>query len=97
MNHKRGNAYEGSGRTPEGGAETAAEEVFAEVEDAETRLPGDERDDKKDGEAADTLTPSPTAQENVQHDKGDSRTRNKPGDKPGNNPGNKPGTRSGRG
>ncbi|MFG2651458.1 hypothetical protein [Streptomyces sp. NPDC048436] len=60
MNHKRGDE-----QTPKH-AETAAEEVFDEVEDAETRLPGNERDREKDGEAADALTPNPSAQEDVQ-------------------------------
>lgn len=76
MNQKRRDVRDGGVRAPEQGpeqgaeqgAETAAEEVLDEVEDAETRLPGDERDDK-DGEAADTLTPSPEAQESVQRDK----------------------------
>ncbi|APY84734.1 hypothetical protein DCW30_03210 [Streptomyces alfalfae] len=48
-------------------AETAAEEVFDEVESAETRLPDDRRD-TDDGEAGDTLTPSPTAQEDIHRD-----------------------------
>lgn len=60
MNHKRDDE-----RTPKH-AETAAEEVFDEVEDAETRLPGSKRDREKDGEAADALTPNPAAQEDVQ-------------------------------
>jgi hypothetical protein len=53
-------------------AETAAEEVFDEVEAAETRLPGDRRDaDENDdnGEAGDTLTPSPKAQEAIHRNK----------------------------
>ncbi|MEV0123635.1 hypothetical protein AB0I16_19250 [Streptomyces sp. NPDC050703] len=52
-------------------AETAAEEVFDEVESAETRLPGDRRapdGDGDDGEAGDTLTPSPSAQEDIHRD-----------------------------
>ncbi|MEV7192601.1 hypothetical protein AB0N81_12495 [Streptomyces sp. NPDC093510] len=50
-----------------GPAQTAAEEVFQEAEDAETRpVPeDDERERAKDGEAGDTLTPSPTAQEDI--------------------------------
>lgn len=64
MHHERGGEHK-----PEEHARTAAGEVFDEVEDAQTRLPGSERDEKKrekkDGEAGDTLTPSPTAQEDV--------------------------------
>ncbi|MEU7041687.1 hypothetical protein AB0A77_11610 [Streptomyces varsoviensis] len=54
---------------PHGHAETAAEEVIDEVEDAEARGPlaEEEREAEKDGEAADTLTPSPKAQEDVQN------------------------------
>lgn len=55
-------------------AETAAEEVFDEAEDAETRVPGEERDSEKDGEAADALTPNPAAQEDVRHGDGDGDT-----------------------
>ncbi|MVO89509.1 hypothetical protein GPA10_33340 [Streptomyces sp. p1417] len=68
------NEYDASkaGRTSPEHSETAAEEVFDEIEDAETRLPGTERDEKKrekkDGEAGDTLTPSPSAQEDARHD-----------------------------
>ncbi|KOG87614.1 hypothetical protein [Streptomyces varsoviensis] len=54
---------------PHGHAETAAEEVIDEVEDAEARGPlaEEEREAEKGGEAADTLTPSPKAQEDVQN------------------------------
>ncbi|WP_051852236.1 hypothetical protein [Streptomyces aureocirculatus] len=69
--HKGGDAPK-SGHTSHEHAETAVEEIFDEVEDAETRLPGTERDKKKreqkDGEAGDTLTPSPTAQEDARRD-----------------------------
>ncbi|MET9800221.1 hypothetical protein [Streptomyces sp. NPDC006368] len=54
---------------PDHQPKTAAEEVLKEFEDAELRLDEDE-DDQRDGEAADTLTPSPTAQESVRKDKG---------------------------
>ncbi|MFK4070928.1 hypothetical protein [Streptomyces sp. NPDC029674] len=50
-------------------AQTAAEEVLEEVEDAETRpVPDERREHAKDGEAGDTLTPSPTAQEDIHRD-----------------------------
>lgn len=52
-------------------AQTAAEEVLEEVEDAEERpVPDERREHAKDGEAGDTLTPSPTAQEDIHEDKG---------------------------
>ncbi|MFH8793670.1 hypothetical protein [Streptomyces sp. NPDC017941] len=77
MHHERDHEHKGgqasaAGRTSHEHAETAAEEVFDEVEDAETRPAGTERDKKKrerkDGEAGDALTPSPTAQEDARHD-----------------------------
>ncbi|MFI1683082.1 hypothetical protein [Streptomyces sp. NPDC020607] len=47
-------------------AQTAAQEVLEEVEDAEERpVPDEEREHTKDGEAGDTLTPSPAAQEDI--------------------------------
>ncbi|MFJ8648855.1 hypothetical protein ACIRNI_22370 [Streptomyces sp. NPDC093546] len=51
--------------------ETATEEVLHEFEEAELRIGEGERDKRrrKDGEAADTLTPSPTAQESVRREK----------------------------
>ncbi|MFH8612640.1 aromatic acid exporter family protein [Streptomyces sp. NPDC018029] len=56
-------------------AQTAAEEVFEEVEDAETRpVPDERREHAKDGEAGDTLTPSPTAQEDIHRDTKDGTT-----------------------
>lgn len=64
MNHKHGHEHE-KDQEPKH-AETAAEEVFDEAEDAETRVPGQERDSKKDREAADALTPNPSAQDDVQ-------------------------------
>ncbi|CAM5512734.1 hypothetical protein SALBM135S_01272 [Streptomyces alboniger] len=64
MNHKK-NHDEKNGHH----AETAAEEVFDEVESAETRLPDDRRDADDNGEAGDTLTPSPEAQEEIHSDK----------------------------
>lgn len=66
MNDKRNHANKNDQH-----AETAAEEVFDEVESAETRLPGDRRahdGNGEDGEAGDTLTPSPTAQEDIHRD-----------------------------
>ncbi|MFI7321949.1 hypothetical protein [Streptomyces venezuelae] len=52
-------------------AQTAAEEVLEEVEDAEERpVPDKRREHAKDGEAGDTLTPSPAAQEDIHEDKG---------------------------
>lgn len=68
MNHKHGNE-DAKDQDPKH-AETAAEEVFDEAEDAETRVPGEERDSKKDGEAADALTPNPSAQDDVQRGHG---------------------------
>ncbi|MGW7067010.1 hypothetical protein ACWGII_07945 [Streptomyces sp. NPDC054855] len=68
MNHKHGNEREQDQKPKH--AETAAEEVFDEAEDAETRVPGGERDRKKDGEAADALTPNPSAQDDVQRGEG---------------------------
>ncbi|MFF9870437.1 MULTISPECIES: hypothetical protein [unclassified Streptomyces] len=50
---------------------TAEDEVLHEFEEAELRLDED-ADDTDDGEAADSLTPSPTAQESV-------RKKNTPG------------------
>ncbi|WP_228979241.1 hypothetical protein [Streptomyces sp. DH12] len=49
---------------------TATEEVLHEFEEAELRL-DDGRADEDDGEAADSLTPSPTAQESVRPDRQD--------------------------
>ncbi|MEU2564474.1 hypothetical protein ABZ626_34855 [Streptomyces longispororuber] len=46
-------------------ADTAADEVFEEAEDAATRHLGDDRDAERDSEAADTLTPSVGAQEDA--------------------------------
>ncbi|GAA3113881.1 hypothetical protein ACFQ0X_42430 [Streptomyces rectiviolaceus] len=46
-------------------AETAADEVFHEVEDAEIRLVDGGERPRKDGEAADALTPNEDAQEDV--------------------------------
>ncbi|WP_369215852.1 hypothetical protein [Streptomyces flavofungini] len=71
MNHKQTHADKhaehGKKHSGKGGnhAETAAEEVFDEVEAAETRLP----DHRHDGEAGDTLTPSPEAQEEIHENK----------------------------
>ncbi|MFF8382498.1 hypothetical protein [Streptomyces kanasensis] len=48
---------------------TATEEVLHEFEEAELRL-DDGQADEDDGEAADSLTPSPTAQESVRPDHG---------------------------
>ncbi|MDN3293300.1 hypothetical protein QWM81_04395 [Streptomyces ficellus] len=48
---------------------TATEEVLHEFEEAELRIGEGRRDDENDKEAADTLTPSQTAQESVQNDK----------------------------
>ncbi|KUH40227.1 MULTISPECIES: hypothetical protein [Streptomyces] len=49
---------------------TATDEVLHEFEEAELRL-DDGQADEDDGEAADSLTPSPTAQESVRPDRGD--------------------------
>lgn len=64
MNHERDAEHEKEQKPRH--AETAAEEVFDEAEDAEARVPGDERDSERDSEAADALTPSTFAQEDVQ-------------------------------
>ncbi|MEU1121888.1 MULTISPECIES: hypothetical protein [unclassified Streptomyces] len=57
-------------------AQSAADEVLQEVEEAEERpVPDEERERAKDGEAGDTLTPSPGAQEDIHHDDGDSGSR----------------------
>ncbi|MGW0908271.1 hypothetical protein [Streptomyces sp. NPDC002853] len=69
MSHKHGNEQEKDHKPKH--AETAAEEVFEEAEDAETRVPGGKRDREKDGEAADALAPSPSAQDDAQ--RGDGR------------------------
>ncbi|MFJ8691599.1 hypothetical protein [Streptomyces roseolilacinus] len=53
-------------RTPE----TAGEEVLHEFEEAELRL-DDGKADESDGEAADALTPSRSAQESVRKRHGD--------------------------
>ncbi|GGQ07562.1 hypothetical protein [Streptomyces roseolilacinus] len=53
-------------RTPR----TAGEEVLHEFEEAELRL-DDGKADESDGEAADSLTPSRTAQESVRKRDGD--------------------------
>ncbi|GHE62386.1 hypothetical protein GCM10018785_34190 [Streptomyces longispororuber] len=55
---------------PEEPADTAAEEVFEEAEDAATRHLGDDRDAEKDSEAADPLTPSVGAQEDARRGHG---------------------------
>ncbi|MFJ8588706.1 hypothetical protein ACIRD2_29185 [Streptomyces sp. NPDC093595] len=47
---------------------TAKDEVLHEFEEAELRLDED-ADDADDGEAADSLTPSPAAQESVRKKK----------------------------
>ncbi|MGA4844162.1 hypothetical protein [Streptomyces sp. G45] len=63
--------HDGHRTTPERPAETAADEVFEEAEDAATRRPGDERDPDKDGEAGDALTPNAEAQRDAhRHDQG---------------------------
>ncbi|MEU5689452.1 hypothetical protein [Streptomyces venezuelae] len=50
-------------------AQTAAEEVLEEAEAAEERpVPDERREHAKDGEAGDTLTPSPTAQQDIHED-----------------------------
>ncbi|GHB65860.1 hypothetical protein GCM10010377_65820 [Streptomyces viridiviolaceus] len=49
-------------RTPDK-PETALEEVLREVEDAETRDPGSERDRRHRGEAGDATSPNTEAQE----------------------------------
>ncbi|MEU7282428.1 hypothetical protein AB0A69_27170 [Streptomyces sp. NPDC045431] len=50
--------------------ETATEEVLHEFEEAELDIDEEKRDRRgKNGEAADTLTPSPTAQESVRREK----------------------------
>ncbi|MEV0257360.1 hypothetical protein AB0H82_24285 [Streptomyces sp. NPDC050732] len=65
-NHSHSHRDQSSAHRP---AQTAAEEVLEEVEDAETRPVSDERrEHAKDGEAGDTLTPSPTAQEDIHQD-----------------------------
>ncbi|MFD4630159.1 hypothetical protein ACFVYR_20215 [Streptomyces sp. NPDC058284] len=54
---------------PHAPAQTAAGEVLEEVEEAEERpVPDEKREHAKDGEAGDTLTPSPTAQEDIHRD-----------------------------
>ncbi|MEV0522202.1 hypothetical protein AB0I66_02160 [Streptomyces sp. NPDC050439] len=68
MNHKHGDEHEKDQKPQH--AETAAEEVLDEAEDAETRVPGGKRDREKDGEAADALTPNPSAQDDVQREDG---------------------------
>ncbi|GHC52522.1 hypothetical protein GCM10010349_18200 [Streptomyces flavofungini] len=45
--------------------QTAADEVLSEAEEAETSLPGREREPRKDAEAGDALSPSPEAQKHV--------------------------------
>ncbi|MFD6438010.1 hypothetical protein [Streptomyces venezuelae] len=54
-------------------AQTAAEEVLEEAEEAEERpVPDERREHARDGEAGDTLTPSPTSQQDI-HEDPDSR------------------------
>ncbi|MGS2591547.1 hypothetical protein [Streptomyces hebeiensis] len=51
--------------------DTAADEVFKEVEEAETRLPGeDEGRGGESGGAGDALSPNQGAQEDAESDKG---------------------------
>ncbi|MFF1378857.1 hypothetical protein [Streptomyces sp. NPDC058308] len=61
---------------PHAPAQTAADEVLEEVEEAEEQpVPDAEREHAKDGEAGDTLTPSPAAQEDIHQGDG-SENRN---------------------
>ncbi|MGW7270630.1 hypothetical protein ACWGH5_08940 [Streptomyces sp. NPDC054864] len=69
-NHEHRDAHQNEhqkGQRPKH-AETAAEEIFDEAEDAETRVLGDERNKERDSEGADALTPSPSAQADVQRE-----------------------------
>ncbi len=67
MSHRNEHQHRHGHKAPEH-PETATEEVVQEVENAETHpLDEEKREAEKDGEAADTLTPSPKAQEDAQN------------------------------